>query len=811
MLKNYIKITIRSLLKNKAFSFINIFGLAIGMTVCLIILKYVIYEKSYDNFHESKEQLFRLTEYNIAEDGRITNKAATTSPGYGPAMKSYFPEIADYCRVVHTSPFMSTPVLAVGENRFSEEKLYYTDNSFFEMFSYPLAKGSSKQALKEPNSIVLSEELAQKYFRDQDPMNQPVLFNMGSRGTKLLTVKGIMKDFPHNTHLKADALISFNTLPANWNLDEQLDWGNFYVYTRLFPGVHAERVTSKMSAFLKHLIGDYANHYQLHLQPVQDIHLYSHMRYEIEENGSGRLVNFLIIVGFSILIVAWLNYINLSMAKSIERMKEMAIRKVMGSLGKQIINQLLLEALLINFMALALAMSLMQILLPLFQSLTGNPLDFSFTQNPGYLGLILLVVFTGTIISGLYPAVLLSTLKPATALKNKKVTKIGGLNLKKVLIIFQFVVSTVMVAGSLIIYSQMSHMRNKDLGMNIDQVLVIKGPGIKDSTYASKMEFFKNKVKSDLQVSNVSVSSSIPGTELVWGRSLSKPGASDDALVPTSVIATDYNFTSVFEVSLLAGRFFSKAFVTDHEAVVLNEKAIQELGFKSAPEAIDQTIVWYENGGPLRKKIIGVVANFDQQSPKRSHQPIVFALELWAPWADEYYALKVNGESIGKTMNGLNEIWQQVFPDSPYDYFFLDEFFNRQYAADQRFGWIFGVFTILGVIIACLGLFGLSMLTISQRIKEVGIRKVLGASISNITLLFSKDLIKLVLLGIAVALPLTWYVATEWLSHFSSRIMLKWWLFVVPVAIVILLSLLTIGTQTIKAALGNPAEALRNE
>ncbi len=813
MFKNYLTIAYRNLLKNKVFSLINILGLAIGMAACLLILQYVSFELSYDDFR--KPNIYRLVEYSY-QDGEMMSSRAQTTPAIAPAMKRDLPEVVSAARVVHTKPLMSDPVMQIDDRSFHEDKIYFADSSFLELFSYHMLQGDSEKALTQPNSVVISATMAHKYFPNQEALNQMLIFHQGERGKIPLTVTGIFEDIRANSHLHTDFLISFNTIP--WNLDEVWDWGNFYNYIALSSDSNPESVEAKIPDFLKKYLGDYIEEarktgftFDLDLQPIQNIHLDSDLQAEAEVNGSRRLVEFLTIVAFFILLIAWINYLNLTTTKSIERAKEIGIRKVVGSTRSQLIRQLMTEALLINLLAMGLAFTFSQLLSPAFRNFSGSNFGFTFHPTLGWGALLLFL--SGTLLAGLYPAFVLTGYQPVKVLKGKIQHAKQGLILRRSLVIFQFAASIALIIGTLAVQQQLTFMRQQDLGLSLKQTLIVKGPGMKDSTYQSYMTYFKNEAKQLPSVQQVVVSSNVPGQEVSWGRSFYLP-ANPENEQGANIIAVDEDFLDLYDVKFLSGRNFSESFSTDKDAVIFNESAIRLLGFENPESAIGQTVIWHEDDqNHLSKVIIGVVDNFHQQSLKKEIKPLIFALKRYidAHWAGEYYSLKLNTKNYPAAMKQIRENWKQAFPNSPFDYFFLDDFFNAQYHADQQFGKIFSLFTSLAIFIACLGLFGLSSYMTLQRTKEIGIRKVLGASLQDIIKLLTQEFIKVIGVASLIILPIAYLAIHHWLENYAYRMYIPWWLLVLPVLLVWFLAMLTISFQTLKAALANPIESLRYE
>ncbi len=815
MLTNYLKIAYRHLLKHPTFSFINIFGLAVGMAAGLLIWQYVRFELSYDDFR--KPTVYRAIERSYQND-ELTSERAQTVPALTPALVSDIPEVVRAARLIHSDKLMSDPVMQVGERSFHEEKVYFADAAFLRLLSYQMKAGNADQALTKPASVVISESVAHKYFPEQDALGQSLVFYQGDRGTSSLQVTGVFADIPANSHLHTDFLVSFNSISPEWNLDEDWEWGNFYNYLEVIPGTDAATVRRQVAnVYEKHQEEALAEWRQfgytrtLDAQPVQSIHLDSHLEAEVEANGSRQTVEFLSLIAIFILLIAWVNYLNLTTAKSAERAREVGVRKVVGSGRGRLIAQFVAESLLINTLAAGIAFALAELLSPVFSDFTNGHLVTSFDRKTIFVGAGIFLM--GTVLSSLYPALVLSSYQPGKVLKGTFKRSKQGVWLRKGLVIFQFAASVALIAGTLIVQHQLSFMRQQNVGLNLDQTVVVKGPGIKDSTYQQHLTYFKNEAGRLPAVRKVSVSSSVPGSELSWARAF-YPSAQPDQRVGVHIVAVDEDFFDLYGARFAAGRNFSRASSSDRSALVFNETAARQMGFASVSQILEEPITWEESENDLHtKQVIGVVKDFHQESLHQAVEPMVFVLKKYlnAPWAGEFYSLKVGTSEYPATLAQIQESWQSAFPGSPFDYFFLNEHFDAQYRADQQFGHIFSLFAGLAILIACLGLFGLvSYLTI-QRTQEIGIRKVLGASVQHIVVLLSQDFVRLVVVASLIALPIVYWRAGIWLEHYAYRTTVQWWWFVVPVCLVGALAVLVISFQTIRAALTNPVNSLRTE
>ncbi len=776
MLSNYLKAALRNILKNKIFSIINILGLAIGMAGCLLITQYVLHELSYDQMQSRKDRIFRiqLDRYN---KGELTTRWAAGAVGIGPDLKANFPEVKNYTRM---NDFQGT--LANGETYFKEYHIYFASEDFFKIFSFKLTRGVDSLVLKEPHKVVLSTTMAKKYFANENPVGKILKVD----GKVDYEVTGVFEDVPENSHMKFDALFSFSTFltfVGNPNDLNSYQWDGFMTYILLDEKSDPKLFESKLPAFVEKRKGEEMKRDNagmvFHLEPITDIHLYSNnLMMEFGPNGNGKAVSFLAIIAGFILIIAWINYINLATARSMERAREVGVRKVMGSFRSQLIRQFLMESFLIKLGAFLFALLLVWLLLPAFSELAGRKLEITLLQSPGFWKGAIALFALGVLLAGLYPAFVMSGFKPVDVLKGRLQASAGGSYLRKGLVIFQFVASITLIVGTFTVYRQLSFMRNSDLGVNIERTLVLNGPSISDSTYVNRFEAFQNDLLAYPEIAKVSASTSVPGRQPNWNAGgIRRISESQDKGNQYRVLGIDYEFVETFQLHLVAGRNFSKDRKTDRAAVFFNESAVKLMGFKSTEEALEEKIYFWGD----TFKIVGVLKDYHQESLKKDIEPLIFRL---IPDATSFYSLSIKSENMAQAIQRAEEKFKYHFPGNPFQFFFLDQYYNQQYQADQQFGKVFGVFAMLAIFIACLGLFGLSSYTVVQRTKEIGVRKVLGASVPQVITLLFKDFAILVMVAIVLAVPVSWWVMFNWLNEFANRIPLSWWIFVVPSLIV---------------------------
>lgn len=801
MLKNYLKIAYRNLLKNKAFGMINIFGLAIGMTACLLIIHYVRFELSYENFHENADNIYRITldYYNGSE--YVVTDCETYGP-VGPMLKAQMPEVLDFVRLFNHS----NQEVKVGARKFIEERIYFADSTALTVFSYDILQGDPATALSSPFQTVITASTAKKYFGHTDVVGQSIEIDNDP-----YEVSAVIADVPPNTHLKFDFLLSHTTINRMWDWYEKYEWSgnNEYTYLLMSPGTDLTDFNKKLVQFSIDMEDKIGND-RLVAEPINDIHLYSHKTFEPEVNGNAEIVYFLLIIAIFIIIIAWVNYVNISTARAVERAREVGIRKVMGSARGQLIGQFLLESVIVSLLAAGIAITMLQISLPAFRNIAGQPLPLNNTSDPVFWYLLLGLLGVGTLLSGLYPAFVLSSFQPTVVLKGKLRTSSHGHWLRKGLVIFQFASTVVLIASTCTVYLQINHLRNQDLGMDINQTLALSAPtlDIPDSLYREKFESLKTELLRHPEIQNVASSESLPGLslhELSTSTGINRVGQGDKGKgYNYYIIRIDADFISTLDMQLIAGRNFDPN-TAQPSQLIINEEAVRLLGFANAEEALGAQITYHYEGKP--STIIGVIKNYYQRSPKEKHIPMILPYTS----SGSYLTLRLGTQQIRETVKAIENTWQTVFPNSAFHYFFLDEKYDQQYRADTQFGQVVTIFSTLAIFIACLGLFGLSSFTILQRTKEIGIRKVLGASVGQIVRLLSQDFIRLVLISSVVALPIAYFAMREWLSGYANRISLNWWLFVIPLGVVLLIALLTVSFQTIKAAIANPVKSLRYE
>ena len=817
MIKNYIKTAWRNLWKNKVFSLINILGLSLGMGACLLILQYVNFELSYDHFNKNATDLYRVVNDRY-QNGKLIQHGTITYSAVGKAMKDDYPEVVNNARVLQFGETMVT----YKDKKLPKEIAYCVDNSFLSMFTFPAVAGDSKAALSEVNTAAISEKLARKLFDVKADDFQSCVGQMVKMGTDTFPTKitAILKDVPGNSIFQFDMLISYQTLIHTYGYqaaDYDFKDSDFWHYIQLKSGTDYKAFDAKMAAFSqRHFQGNKVSGSveKFYLQPLLRTHLYSDTEYENIQTASSNVVWGLLIIALFIIGIAWVNYINLATARASERAMEVGVRKVTGATKGQLVRQFLTESLIINLMALAIAVILAILFQPVFNTLVNQQLslDFLFLKGlGGYVisGGLVIIVLAGIFVSGFYPAFVLSSFKPILVLKGKYSSSKKGIVLRKGLVIGQFAITIVLIIGSLIVYRQIKFMSSQKLGVNIDQVVVVGGPQITTpDTADTRAKAFLAEIKQLSTVKNAATSFWVPGNET--GRNFGiRPEHADPNIHYTmrfNGVSTDYIKT--YGMRLVAGRDFSPTDYAkkyeDLRSTIINVNATKLLGFSSPQAAVGQ--IMYNDKS--KWTIIGVVEDSHQKSLRYAIEPTFFRPQLRI---GAQISIKMATTNPTATIASIKALYDKFYPGNVFDFAFLDQRYNEQYKNDALFGEAFGIFGGFAIFIASLGLLGLSLFATLQRTKEIGVRKVLGASVSNIVILLSKDFIKLVIIAIVIATPIAWLILHHWLQDFAYHIGISWWIFALSGIVAVIIALATISFQAIKAATANPVKSLRSE
>jgi putative ABC transport system permease protein len=806
MIRNYLLITLRSLRKHKLFSFINVLGLSVGIAAAILLMNYVAYEFSFDCFHADADRTYRM-QLDTYRKGVKESGTLIIYYGAGPAIKETFPEVKTFVRL-HRADGMINYHSPSGELiSHHERRSLYADSTFFDVFSFPLVKGDPTQVLRNPSSVIISQSTAKKYFGDDDPIGKTLTLTSEWKGGDY-TIEGIFKDVPQNSHLQFDFLFAIENLLSNPQFKHGAwFWANFYTYIQLNPNTDPIAFEKKLPAIIEKHLGKELKRTnteeKLFIQPLTDIHLRSELPTDNATSGDYKTVSFLLIISFLIVGIAWINYVNLSTARASERAREVGMRKVMGSGKRQLIFQFMLESTLLSTLSLIIAMTLVIFVTPYFNEFMGitGAKDISL-QNFQFV--VIAITVLGTFLAGLYPAFVMSSYKPLLALKGKGNPSSGNIFVRRGLVVLQFASSIILIVAALTIYTQLRFMRNQDLGMNIEQKVVVRSPKvIKSDSYLNEITYFKNRLKSQSAVTHITSSSEVPGKSIFWTMESRLKSESDDVRRMINVMAIDEEFIPAFDMKLIAGRNFIMETADLNEATIVNEAMLDAAGISDPEAAIGQEL----RIGEFRiKKIVGVVKNFHQQSLHEAQTPIIF---YYIPWIQDYITFTINTTNMRDAINTIEREYKSAFPENAFNFFFLNDQYNAQYKTDERSWKAFIFFSMLSIGIACLGLFGLSSFVVDQRSKEIAIRKVLGASSRAITFVLSKEFIRLVLISILLAAPLSWILMNEWLQEFAFRIEVPWWSIVIAAVSTILIAWVTISYQTIKASLSNPVDAIK--
>ena len=805
MFKNYLTIAWRNILRQKGYAGINIIGLAIGIAACLLILQYVSFELSYEDFHEKRDRIYRVQQDRY-DNGKLSTQWAAGAYAVGNSFKEAIPEIEDYVKLVGRDAV----VTEVNNQPLKINKVFYVTNSFFDVFTYPLIEGNKEKALTEPFTAAISETIARTVYGTTNAVGKTIRLNR----RRDYTITAVFKDPPVNTQIRPDILLSYPSYlklmaPDN-NPETAWFWDGCLTYVLLRKGANPDIVEKKFLPVVEKFTATELKRFNAsvtyYLEPLTSIHLYSNYIGEPAPNGEGKTTYLLLGIAFFIAVIAWVNYINLATARAVNRAKEVGIRKTVGSQRKQLILQFLSESALLNAFALVLALVILIIAIPGFNKLSGQQLTFSlFGQTNFWLGLIGLFLI-GVFFSGLYPAFVLSGFKPIEVLKGKLIATTKGTLLRKGLVVFQFTASLFLLIGTLAVYQQIQYMRKQSLGINIDQTLVIRPPNVlTDSIYTQSMNAFKETLRQYTDIKGVVISTSIPGQPVDWNAGgIKLVGTDESNQKQYRVIGMDHDYMKQYGIKLIAGRHFSRDFGTDDSAVIFNKKGFEQLGLNKPEDAVGKRIDFWGR----QYTIVGVAENFHQQSLREAYEPLIFRL---IPGVRGYLSIKTPAAGAGETVSLVKGNWDKFFPGNTFEYFFLDDHFDQQYKADRRFGQVFGLFTLLAILVACLGLFGLASYTTIQRTKEIGIRKVLGASVLRILKLLYQEFAILLVIAFVIAVPLSWLTIVNWLQGYAFRINIQWYYFFIPFVSILVIALLTVSFQSIRAAIANPVKSLRTE
>ncbi|HSZ84496.1 MAG TPA: ABC transporter permease [Puia sp.] len=804
MLKNYFKTAWRNIRKNKLFSAINILGLSIGIALCFTIMLYVQDELSYDRFNKNADNIARIV-FNANINGGKIFETSVMAP-VAQTMKKDYPEVVDAARLAN----FGLAKVKVNEKMFKDDRFALVDPDFFSIFTLPLIEGDAKTALLQPNSVILTETTAKKYFGNDDAIGKTIVY--ANNNNQLYKVTGVMKDVPANSHFHFDIFGSM----ISWDQAKSDSWmyGSFFTYLLLKPGTDYAKMEAKLPDMVKKYMGPQVqqsmgisldqfrtkgNSLGFVLQPLTSIHLHSLSVTDMEPGGNSTYVYVFAGIAIFMLIVASINFINLSTASASKRAKEVGIRKVAGSGRFQLIRQFLSESMMIAIIALIVAFVLVQLALPAFNNLSGKNLTLDIKPIFGFVALGILV----GIIAGIYPAFYLSSFKPIAVLKGKFTGDKKSFGLRSSLVVFQFFISVGLIIGTIVVYQQMKFIQNTNLGYDKTQLITIP-----DSYALGKNEqVYKNEMLIDPRIINATTSYYKPAGPTQNNNALAYPQGNDNLVMTSIEYRVDENYIPTMGMQMLTGRNFSKDYSTDSFAIILNETAARTLGF-GLINAVGKTVIREnsDRGTNVPYHVIGIVKNFNFKSLHEAISPLVMVLQ-----PEGGLIFKIKTTDINSLLTTMKTKWDTYNTGEPFTYSFMDDLYNKTYSAEQKTGTILNIFSVLTIFVACLGLFGLATYTAEQRTKEIGIRKVLGASVTQVTQMLSKEFLKLVFVASIIAFPVSWWAMNKWLQSFAYRINISWWVFVIAGITALLIALITVSWQAIKAAVANPVKSLRTE
>ncbi|KAB2847149.1 MAG: FtsX-like permease family protein [Melioribacteraceae bacterium] len=806
MFRSYFKIAYRNITKQKAFSFINISGLAIGMACCLLILLYIQDELSYDSYHSKADRIYRAIE-EVKFDGVGENSASMPFP-FGPTVPTDFPDMVETS--VRFFNFQAPTLLLEygtnGEKRFNETRVFCVDSTVFQVFDYEIIKGDANSALNGPNKIVFTESMVEKYFGSEDPIGKTVRFE----NFVDCEVTAVMKDVPHNSHLQFDFLISFSTLPAffgqqflttNWYWNP--NWTYILLKENVQPSSLEEQFPSLVKKYFPNVIIDKTT---ISLQPLKDIHLHSHLDYEISPNSDISYIYIFSAVAVFVLLIACINFVNLTTARSTNRAKEVGMRKVLGAYKNQLVQQFLGESILLCFISAVAAIILVLISIPFFNNFAEKNIPINIFANIELLAGIILISLAVGFISGIYPAFYLSAFQPVKVLKGFLKTGKKGSFFRKFMVITQFSISVILIVGTVVAFNQVQYLRNKKLGFDKEQVIMLQAFR---SNLAQWFETFRTKLSQNSRILNTTTMEDVIGSKYQSGTYIPE-GSADNRQLQIPRLFVNFDFTETFDINILAGRTFSREFPADSgQTVLINKECATMFGW-TPEEAVTKNI----NSFNQTLRVIGVVDNFNFASLHNPVSPFILQLpqgQFGYNFFSRYLAIKVSPGNVESVISFLKDTWEQTVPGRAFEFFFLDDELNKLYTAEERMGKVISVFSLFAILIACLGLFALASHIAEKRTKEIGIRKVLGSSEASIIKLLSIEFLQLIIIANLIAWPISYFALNNWLQNFAYRTSIEWWIFILAGIIAVTIALLTVSFQAYKAAILNPVECLRSE
>jgi len=808
MLKNYLKTAVRNFVKHPGYSFINVFGLAVGIACCVLIVLFIRDELSYDDFHLKGDRIFR-----VGLDGFVNNNrfyGVSTPAPMAKTLVDEYPEIEAATRIQHSG----FPVFRYEDKVFSEEKVFWVDGSFFDVFTVDFIQGDPKTALVDPATIVLTRSMVKKYFGEEDPIGKTV----NSDKQRDYQVTGVVEDSPRNSHFHYDFLASLST----YENSRSPVWisNNYLTYFVIHEGFDATNLENRVNDLVKKYVApqiegalginieqfyESGGKYGYFIQPMRDIHLRSNLEFELEANGDITYVYIFALIALGILIVAVINFINLATAHSSTRAREVGVRKTLGSDRGQLMRQFLGETIMMSFLAMLLGLGIAHLLLPAFNSISGKALSIPYFSQAAAIPLLLLMVVVIGLAAGIYPAFFLASFKPVEVLKTENAGRSKKSNLRSVLVVFQFAISIILIVGTLVVSRQMSYIRNMNMGFNKEQIVIVK----KTDDLREQIHAFRQELAKSPQIINSTNTNQLFGED--FGSSVySLAGSAGEESHLLSTYVTDADFVKTYEIEMAAGRYFDSERKADREGAVINEAALRDFGID---DPVGRQII---SVGPTPDRsqtftILGVMKDFNYQSVHSKIAPMI--IHYFGPegGGGRNVAVRIRPENVRETLAFMEKAWKQVSSNQAFEYEFFDDHFAEIYQAEERTRKIFVAFSVLAIILACLGLLGLASFITGQRTKEIGIRKVMGATVAGVVMMLSKQYTKWIVLGNLIAWPVAYFAMERWMRNFAYRAGISAWSFVGAAALVLVIALLTVSFRTVKAALANPADSLKYE
>jgi len=798
----FFRISLRNILKNRLYSIINILGLAAGLSAFILIIVYVRYQNSYDTFYKDYDRIYRLR-YERSSAGDESARFASCCPPAAIRIRELYPEAEKIARI-----FRYRATVIFGEKRYYEERMYFAEYQIFEVFNFEMVTGDPVNGIRNANCAFISESYARKYFGDIDPLGKTI--NVDKEMSFVIT--GVFKDIPDNSHLKFDILLSWPNLLTHYGADIESSWGDtgFFTYLVLKKGIEPRSFENKLKTLVETDFGEVLRSYKLtldlKLQPLADIHLNSNYMQELEINGNRDSVRFLGIIAFFILLIAWVNYINITTARALTRALEVGLSKVTGASKLQLSMQFFIETFLINVAAFLTSLALLILFLPGFYNLTGMPSDYNLFSFGWFWLIVVALLFISIVISGLYPVFVLTSFKTSEVLRGKYLHSKGGIYTRKLLVLFQLLIAISLITCTLFVFKQIRFLQSADKGISTTGVLAVRAPRVRDASFGTRLTTFREELIKNQLILKFSVGTEVPGRQILWDAGgIFRVGS--DQSKNYQILGVDYDYLDLFEAKIIAGRNFDRSFSTDSSSLIINEKASKWLGFNSPDEAVNKKINYWDK----IYTVAGVVKDYRQQSPKEPFEPQILRFMPHGRDIRGFFIMKMLPGNESIVLKVVEEKYNQFFPDNAFDFFFLDDYYEQQYKDEKMLGTVFGIFALLSIIVTCLGIFGLTSFLMLQKTKEIGIRRISGSGIPGIIILFSKDFILITIIAFIAAIPLCWYWVNSWMRSFDVKMELSVFTFIIPFTLTLFLAILTIGFIVWKTASQSPAESLRSE